>query len=180
MNLKTLCLGLLDLQEATGYDIKQMFEQSLNHFHAASYGSIYPALKQLEQEGFVKSRVEAGDRHPDKRLFSLTDAGRKHFIEALAETEPAESIKSEFLVQMFFAHLLEPAQVDEKLEQMYNIFDSKLAYLESLSGQAMSPGMRFTLDFGIAAIRAKRDFIHSHRNRLLAEHRTGQEETPGD
>ena len=171
MQLKTLCLGLLEMCDATGYDIKQMFEHSLNHFHAASYGSIYPALKQLEQEGHVKSRIETGGPHPGKRLFSLTEQGHAHFIDSLSATEPDETIRSEFLVLMFFSHLLETPVLEEKLEQMEQRYDSKLAMLESLLNQQQSPGIRFTIEFGISALSAKRDFIRKNRRKILQNHK---------
>jgi len=175
MQLKTLCLGLLEISDATGYDIKQMFERSLNHFHAASYGSIYPALKQLEQEGHVSSRIETGGPHPGKRLFTLTEQGHAHFIKSLSETEPDETIRSEFLVLMFFSHLLETRVLEEKLDRMEQQYNSKLAMLESLLDQEHSAGIRFTIEFGISALAAKRDFIRKHRREILQEHR----ETPG-
>ncbi len=171
MQLKTLCLGLLEISDATGYDIKQMFERSLNHFHAASYGSIYPALKQLEQEGYVKSRIETGGPHPGKRLFSLTEQGHAHFIDSLSATEPDETIRSEFLVLMFFSHLLETPVLEEKLEQMEQRYDRKLAMLESLLNQEQSPGIRFTIEFGITALSAKRDFIRENRRKILRHHK---------
>jgi DNA-binding PadR family transcriptional regulator len=171
MQLKTLCLGLLEMGDATGYDIKQMFERSLNHFHAASYGSIYPALKQLEQEGHVRSRLETGGHHPGKRLFSLTEQGHAHFIECLTGTEPDESIRSEFLVLMFFSHLLETAVLEQKLDRMEARYNSKLRMLESLLDQQHSAGIRFTIEFGISVMTAKRDFIRKHREHLLLNHK---------
>ena len=171
MQLKTLCLGLLDFSDATGYDIKRMFEYSLNHFHAASFGSIYPALKQLEEEGHVSSYVEPGERHPDRRLFRLTSEGRQHFIDALSGTEPSETLKSEFLVLLFFAHLLETEELEEKLAAMEQRYDAKIAELESLSDpDCHRPGIQFTIEFGIAAMQARRDFIRKHRDDLLATH----------
>ncbi|MEJ2316152.1 MAG: PadR family transcriptional regulator [Gammaproteobacteria bacterium] len=171
MQLKTLCLGLLEISDATGYDIKQMFERALNHFHAASYGSIYPSLKQLEEEGHVRSRIETGGPHPGKRLFTLTEQGHEHFIKSLSETEPDETIRSEFLVLMFFSHLLETPVLQEKLEHMEQYYDSKLTMLESLLDQEHSAGIRFTIEFGINALSAKRDFIRKHREEILREHK---------
>ena len=52
MNVKTLCLGVLSLGEASGYEIKKEIEEGLfSHFIDASFGSIYPALMQLNAEG---------------------------------------------------------------------------------------------------------------------------------
>ncbi|MGD8265297.1 MAG: PadR family transcriptional regulator [Chromatiales bacterium] len=171
MQLKTLCLGLLEMGDATGYDIKQLFERSLNHFHAASYGSIYPALKQLEKEGHVKSRLETGGHHPGKRLFSLTEQGHAHFIESLTGTEPDESIRSEFLVLMFFSHLLETTDLEQKLDRMEARYNNKLDILESLLDQQHTAGIRFTIEFGISVMTVKRDFIRKHREHLLSHHR---------
>jgi DNA-binding PadR family transcriptional regulator len=171
MQLKTLCLGLLEMGDATGYDIKQMFERSLNHFHAASYGSIYPALKQLEQEGHVRSRLETGGHHPGKRLFSLTEQGHAHFIESLTGTEPDENIRSEFLVLMFFSHLLETAVLEQKLDRMETRYNNKLEILGSLLDQKHTAGIRFTIEFGISVMTAKRDFIRKHRDKLLSDHK---------
>ena len=48
----TLCLGILRFGDATGYEIKKMVEEDMfNHFIEASYGSIYPALTRMSQDG---------------------------------------------------------------------------------------------------------------------------------
>ncbi|MEN8176388.1 MAG: PadR family transcriptional regulator, partial [Pseudomonadota bacterium] len=80
MHIKTLCLGALCFGDATGYDIKKLFEAAFNHFHTASFGSIYPALSQLQDAGLVTHSVEPGDKHPDRKLFRVTDEGRDAFL----------------------------------------------------------------------------------------------------
>ena len=177
MQLKTLCLGALCLGDATGYDIKKLFETAFTHFHHASFGSIYPALKQLESEGLVQSRVEAGPRHPDRRLFSTTAAGRSKFVMALAETPPTEQVRSEFLVLLFFAHLLPTEVLAVKLTEVERGYEQQLDYLESIPREGhASAGMALTIDLGIAASRAKLETLRAHRSSLLAHHR----ELPGD
>ena len=62
MNVKTLCLGYLSLHEATGYEIKKDVEDGLfSHFIEASYGSIYPALNQLANEGATAIKLPPVD-----------------------------------------------------------------------------------------------------------------------
>ena len=59
MNIRTLCLGILSLGEASGYEIKKDIEEGLfGHFIEASFGSIYPALNQLAAEGHVTVREQ--------------------------------------------------------------------------------------------------------------------------
>lgn len=172
MHVKTLCLGALCLGDATGYDIKKLFEAAFNHFHHASFGSIYPALKQLENEGFVTRSVEAGSRHPTRNLFSATEAGHSHFKQALAETEPNEDLRSEFLVLLFFAHLLPTDVLSEKLDRVRENYEAKLAYLNNLSQSSdTTEGIRLTIEMGIASYSAKLETLRKHRDKLLKKHR---------
>jgi len=172
MNVKTLCLGTLCLTDATGYDIKKMFEQAFNHFHSASYGSIYPALNQLQDEGLISLRVEPGERHPDRKIYSLTEQGRKALLEELETCEPTEVMRSEFLVLMFFAHLLPGDRLAYLLDKIETDYREKLDYLLSIRDDPChTAGIRFTIDIGIATARAKLGVITGGREQLLATHR---------
>ena len=172
MNVKTLCLGSLCLMEGTGYDIKKLFEQAFSHFHSASYGSIYPSLNQLQQDGLIDLRVESGARHPDRKVYSITAAGRRAFIEEIVQAEPTEQLRSEFLVLIFFAHLLPTERLAELLDQVCRGYQEVLAYLESLQEcDDNTAGIRFTIGLGIATLQAKLAFIDSQRSQLLEEHR---------
>ncbi len=50
MNIQTLILGFLMKRSMTGYELKNAFSLSFSFFSGFSYGSIYPALKRMEQE----------------------------------------------------------------------------------------------------------------------------------
>ena len=172
MNVKTLCLGTLCLTDATGYDIKRLFEQAFSHFHSASYGSIYPSLGQLERDGLINLRVEPGERHPDRKVYSITEAGRAALVEELTATEPGERLRSEFLVLMFFAHLLPTDRLEQILDEVSTRYRDTKGYLESIRDlPEHSTGIRFSIDMGIATLGAKLDVIESHREELLAQHR---------
>ena len=75
MDVRTLCLGVLSLGDATGYDIKQALEDLFRPFYNASYGSIYPALAGLAKDGAIEG-LDAGDRRfPERKRYRLTEAG---------------------------------------------------------------------------------------------------------
>ncbi|MBZ0218286.1 MAG: PadR family transcriptional regulator, partial [Fimbriimonadaceae bacterium] len=98
MNVRTLCLGILNFEEATGYEIKKLsVEGRFSHFIDASFGSIYPALTRLCDEGLVNVRVEQQEGKPARKVYSITDAGRAEFIASLNEAPAPDKIKSEFL-----------------------------------------------------------------------------------
>ncbi len=171
MHVKTLCLGALCLGDATGYDIKKLFENAFNHFHGASFGSIYPSLKKLEEQGHVSHRVEAGEKHPDRKLFHVTDEGRASFLSELAETPASEQLRSESMVLLFFAHLLPTEILQQKLAEMETHYSEELNYLESLSGcEEHTSGIDFTIGMGKEVLRTKLAFLQSQREALLATH----------
>jgi DNA-binding PadR family transcriptional regulator len=172
MNVKTLCLGSLYLMDGTGYDIKKLFEEAFSHFHSASYGSIYPSLNRLQREGLIELRVEPGERHPDRKVYSITEAGRRAFMEEIVQTEPTEQLRSEFMVLLFFAHLLPSERLTELLDHVCRHHREALAYLESLQEcDDNTAGIRFVIGLGTATLQAKLAFIESQRAKLLEEHR---------
>src|SRR3981189_3528329 len=67
-------LGLIAFGKRTGYDIKTFVDKTTRYFWAASYGQIYPELKQLEKRGLVRGRPEpSGGRA--RTVHELTEAG---------------------------------------------------------------------------------------------------------
>ena len=72
MDVRTLCLGVLSFGDATGYEIKKYFEEAFSHFFVAGYGSIYPALAELAEEGLVRVRDQIGDRRAGAKVYQLT------------------------------------------------------------------------------------------------------------
>src|SRR5260370_41662100 len=75
MSLKYVLLGLLTQQPRYGYELKREAEQLLGSGAELNPGQLYPLLRKLaEQQLIAGERVEQEDR-PDKRIFTLTEAG---------------------------------------------------------------------------------------------------------
>ena len=68
-------LGLLLEQDQSGYDLRKIFSSTPMTSFSDSPGSIYPALRRLEQRGLVKSRIQERSGLRRRRLFHLTPAG---------------------------------------------------------------------------------------------------------
>jgi DNA-binding PadR family transcriptional regulator len=102
MNLRAVLLGFLTRGDLTGYELKGAMDESVGYFFGASYGSIYPALKSLEEEGLVRSTLVVQSDRPNKKVYSLTSEGWAYFLEALKEPPAEDSFRSEFLMQLFF------------------------------------------------------------------------------
>ena len=183
MDIKTLCLGVLTEGEKTGYEIKQHFEEAFSHFFGAGFGSIYPALAELTRQGLVTCQSVEQDKRPAKKGYSLTSAGRQALIEDLSTTPPRHKVRSEFLVLMYFAHLLPPERVeqiiDAMLVQWQPAVDAINACLEDRAAHApVSPGMRFAAGYGRTVLGAAMAYVREQKGGLVREIDDLQRQSP--
>ena len=111
MNLRAVLLGFLTRGDLTGYELKAAMDESVGFFFGASYGSIYPTLRGLEEESLVTSTLVVQSESPNKKVYSLTPGGRAYFLEALKGPPAEDSFRSEFLMQLFFGNHQDPGRV---------------------------------------------------------------------
>ncbi|GED69063.1 PadR family transcriptional regulator [Brevibacillus reuszeri] len=102
MDVKTIILGFLNYGEMSGYDIKQAFTNSIGFFYDASFGAIYPALRKLEEEGYVTKQEIIQSGKPNKILYSITDLGKNAFRQEIQTPILPPVLRSDMLVKMFF------------------------------------------------------------------------------
>ena len=95
-------LGMLTLGPMSGYDIKQAIEGSIGNFWAESYGQIYPILKSFVAEGLATVTVQEQDVRPDRKVYTLTEAGRRTLQAWLAQPADDERRRVELLLRLFF------------------------------------------------------------------------------
>ena len=174
MDVKTLCLGVLTERDMTGYEIKQHFEEAFSHFFGAGYGSIYPALADLTRERLVTCTSVEQDKRPDKKVYSLTAAGRRVLVKELMETPPRHKVRSEFLVLMYFAHLLPPERIAAIFDERMAEWEAQLAaigacieVMAEAEGGRVRPGVTFAAGYGRAVIAAARDYVALHKSDLV-------------
>ncbi|HET7396846.1 MAG TPA: PadR family transcriptional regulator [Gammaproteobacteria bacterium] len=173
MNVKELCLGALTFGDASGYDLKKFFEQTFNHFCVAGFGSIYPALAELTTAGLVTCSEESQQGKPDRRVYHLTEAGHKAFVKDLETAEPQHKVKSDFLLMMYFAHLLSPERLEALLDNRIAQLDKQLELIRQAendppASETLPIGAEFVHGFGIAAMTAARDYLRNNRQRFVA------------
>jgi PadR family transcriptional regulator PadR len=66
---------------------------------AINYGTIYPALVRLEQEGYIESEWSLSDNNRKARYYKLTRAGRKRLALETAKWEQTTAILARFFVR---------------------------------------------------------------------------------
>lgn len=169
MDVKHLCLGVLTMGDATGYDIKKHFEESFRHFFSAGYGSIYPALAELNKKGWVTCHEQAQEKLPDKKIYSVTDSGKKAFVDALSRTAPRHKVRSPFMAMMYFAHLLPPERLRDALEERLVEIEMIMDSLTKFEGQTFDerPGIAFTIGYGNHMLSAMSEYIRNSGAELM-------------
>lgn len=164
MDVRTICLGILTRADATGYEIKKLFEDGgYQHFVEASFGSIYPALNRLTDEGLVSVRAEAQEKRPDRKVYSLTPAGRDAVVQALMKPLGEDRHRSPFLFAMLFSHLLPQDHVLSMIDHYIRQSEEKLAQLAAAEPSQKTPGERFVIGCGQAIYVALLNHLRSHR-----------------
>src|SRR3712207_8312837 len=78
--------------DLTGYELKHLMERSVGFFFGASYGSIYPALKDLEEACLVRSTRVVQSERPNKKVYAITQEGVAYFRGALDEPPAPDTL----------------------------------------------------------------------------------------
>ncbi|HBX24628.1 MAG TPA: hypothetical protein DEF34_13505 [Desulfotomaculum sp.] len=170
MSLPNAILGLLTYQPMSGYDLKQVFDTSINFFWTAQLSQIYRELSMLEKKGYVTSRIEPQEGRPDRKVYSLTQEGNKSFLEWLNRFSESLllPVRDEFNIRIFFGSRLPKEELVFQLNkyirelrlglELYNTLDNSLRqYAEALLRPEEEFYWRLTVKKGIimaeAAIR---------------------------
>ena len=80
-----------------GYGIARRIEQISGDALSVNYGTLYPALLKLEQEGFITSDWGPSENNRRARFYRLTAAGRRQIALEEREWERATKIVARFL-----------------------------------------------------------------------------------
>jgi PadR family transcriptional regulator PadR len=97
----TLALMVLRTLETMGpqhgYGLARRIEQISGDKLELNYGTIYPALLKLEQEGYIRSEWGTSENNRRAKFYELTRAGQRHVRKAIEEWELTTGILARFL-----------------------------------------------------------------------------------
>lgn len=96
----TLALMILKTLEVMGplhgYGVARRIEQTSGGLLSINYGTLYPALLKLEQEGYVSSEWGASDNNRRAKYYKLTRAGHRRLAEEARQWEQTAAILARF------------------------------------------------------------------------------------
>lgn len=126
MTLRHAILAALTDGESSGYDLAKRFDVAVANFWSATPQQLYRELDSMDADGLVQARVVRQERRPNKRVFSLAEAGRTALREFSERSPKPVVIRDELLVQLQAAELGDLASIRAHLGRKREAAQRKL------------------------------------------------------
>ncbi|HTT53484.1 MAG TPA: PadR family transcriptional regulator [Streptosporangiaceae bacterium] len=158
-----ILLGLICAAPSSGYDLKRIFATTPMGLYQPSSGTLYPALRRLEQRGLVKAQSPAGQdgrsaRH--RRVYQPTQTGRAAHLDWLRTPVAPATVSPDLGLHLMrfvmMEHLLPPEEVLTFLRSLADALAALIAQLERHTAAADFADRHppLALDHGVAIHRA--------------------------
>jgi DNA-binding PadR family transcriptional regulator len=139
-------LGLLSFGPMSGYELKQVADRSIRHFYwSPAKSQIYAELRRLHRAGMVTEEHVEQETRPDKRVYQITDSGRRALASWLNSEEYEPSVfKSASLLKIFLGQGADPAALTRMLERHLEFEREKLDQLRQIEVECAGADHIFT------------------------------------
>ena len=114
----------------SGYDLTKWMERETSHFFAIGHSSIYPALARMEREALVRYEVVPSDQGPERKVYSITEAGREALLSWAGEPAAERQVRDEQLVKALCYGFLPKERALAQLQEEKSNHEKKLAMYE--------------------------------------------------
>ena len=174
--INCVILGLLSHEDLTGYEIKKRMDTSLKYFWGASYGSIYPTLSELVNQGLAAKR-DGAENNRNKIIYSITEEGRNYLKDWLTLPVDKDELRYETLLKLFFGSEAGELQATSHIDAFEEKIEKELQYLlaaadtlrNSISPDDTHKYYLLTVEFGIKTYRAYLEWCKEARTMLKEE-----------
>jgi PadR family transcriptional regulator AphA len=125
-------LTLLAREPLSGYDLAQRMKRPLGFFWQAQHSQIYPELANLEERGLVFHHVIVQEDRPQKKLYTITEAGRSALKTWVTQPPPPPLERNELLLKTYAIWLADQAQVLDLFRTQEQVHAERLALYEQI------------------------------------------------
>jgi len=137
MSLRDAVLAALLEGESSGYDLAKGFDASVANFWPATPQQLYRELDRLAEDGLIRARVVHQERRPNKRMFSLTEAGREAIRQFTAKAPKPSVIRDELLIKVQAADAGDMSAVRERIIERLRWASAKSQRYERLRARML-------------------------------------------
>src|SRR5438105_11659706 len=146
MSLKHALLGFLNYQAMTGYELKKLFDVSIAHFWNGELSHIYSTLKHLESDGLADVEVDVQTDRPNRKVYSITDDGRRELNDWLASPPESEQVREPVLVKVFFGASLSKPELLAVLQKHIEDTEKELEATRACEAMSRHIAQEFALE----------------------------------
>ena len=166
---RLLVLGMLDVKPMSGYDIQQALQMTdAERWGGVLIGSIYHALKKMEQEGVVEVSSMEQTGHRQKAIYAITAKGRQYLQTLLYDAlkTPPPLYPSTVYSALSFCDKLPAAQCCEalrlqhaELQREYEAVERGLRAKDEAMQHNIPPMVKLIMEHMFAVIRQQQQFV---------------------
>jgi DNA-binding PadR family transcriptional regulator len=162
-NVGYALLALLAKKPNTAYELSQRVRRPLGYFWTAPYGQIHPQLRDLAEAGLLSVESQPGPGPHDKRVYSITPAGRAELAAWVLRPPAPEPSRDEMLLKAYAIWVADPvgaraavlAQAEQHREKLAEYEAIQHEFDQTYPGGGPAPdhqefGGAATLRYGIA------------------------------
>ncbi|OSC41330.1 PadR family transcriptional regulator [Mycobacterium decipiens] len=132
MSVRDAVLVALLEGESSGYDLAKEFDASVSNFWMATPQQLYRELDRLAEDGLIKARLVQQERRPNKRMYSLTEAGLAAIEEFTTRAPKPCVIRDDLLVQIKAVDVGNTRAVQEYIAERLQWATAKLQRYERI------------------------------------------------
>ncbi len=137
MSLRDAVLAALLEGESSGYDLAKGFDASVANFWMATPQQLYRELERLAAQGLIQARIVEQERRPNKRMFSLTEAGYEAIRQFTGRPAKPSAIRDELLIKVQAFDVGDAAAVLDLIIERRNQAEAKVQRYERLRARIL-------------------------------------------
>lgn len=160
--MDNIILGLLILKSRTIYELRERVDKGLNLMYSNSTGSIQAALKKLLAGGYI-SFNETEENGRRKKVYSITESGRRCFFNWVNSPMGEGGMKSPELVKIYFMGFSDKSAREKNIESHIEVLKAQRKILNEICRQGenadVPPEGKDIFKFQLVTARYGRDFL---------------------
>jgi DNA-binding PadR family transcriptional regulator len=154
-----------------GYNLKNRISSKVLHDFGINDNQMYPTLKKLEKEGYVKKEVVYQEGSPNRNMYHIMEKGKKYFLDWLESDEGEEKgfryeiiRKDAFIVRCIYILSLERDKAVQKVEKQIRLVEETVSdftfALNRMKEKNISPLKVKILEFGLINQQARLEWLY--------------------
>jgi DNA-binding PadR family transcriptional regulator len=140
---------------SSGYDLAKKFDGSVGFFWQATHQQIYRELHRLQDKQWVEAEAVVQENRPDKKLFTVSAAGKQELREWITQPCEINVTKDELMVKIFAGHLVPQDTIEQEINHHRTMHEERLQEYRAIEANFFSDAANLSqaLKFQYLALR---------------------------